>query len=125
MTVLDTTDQESLHRECELHVPGSLRVARYTQLAVLKGFRGLGIPLRLMLEAREQVIRPGKFDLTWLLYAARYTENCSFQRGTRISGTARDYSDTARSVSSAVKSGNQFRIVTRHGSLTKTITRIT
>jgi hypothetical protein len=43
-------------------------VARFTHLAVLKPFRGLNIPLAMMLEAHRSVIVPGEFDHTWLLF---------------------------------------------------------
>lgn len=43
-------------------------MARYTQLAVLRGYRGLKIPLVLMLEAHRRFVAPGRFDYTWLLF---------------------------------------------------------
>ena len=46
------------------------RVARYTQLAVLRSYRGLKIPLMLMLEAHRRFVTPRQFDYTWLLFDA-------------------------------------------------------
>ncbi len=79
LTVLDTTGDTRLQQQCRLRVPDGARVARYAQLAVAKDSRGFGIPLRLMLEARERVILPVRFDFTWLLYDAKRIQRCSFR----------------------------------------------
>lgn len=43
------------------------RCARYTRLAVLPGFRGQNLSLRLILEAQRQLVAPKEFRRTWLL----------------------------------------------------------
>jgi hypothetical protein len=66
--VLDTTNNPQLHEELGLKFDPQARVARYTHLAVLKPYRGMNIPLAMMLEAHRSVIVPRKFDRTWLLF---------------------------------------------------------
>jgi hypothetical protein len=44
------------------------RVARYTQLVALKPYRGMNMPLRLILEGHRRFVAPGQFDYTWLLW---------------------------------------------------------
>jgi hypothetical protein len=56
------------------------KAARYTQLAVLKPFRGLNIPLALIAEAHRQFVGPRGFEYTWLLYNAGNAERCSLRR---------------------------------------------
>ena len=51
------------------------RVARYTHLAVLKPYRGLNIPLAMMLEAHRRLIVPRQFDYTWLLFDVERAAN--------------------------------------------------
>ena len=71
LRVVDTTSDKELHQRCQLAFDSSMRTARYTQLAVLKAYRGMDIPLMLMLEAHRQFVRPGGFDMSWLLFAAQ------------------------------------------------------
>src|SRR5687767_6051637 len=66
LRVVDTTTDKELHQRCQLAFDSSMRTARYTQLAVLKPYRGMDIPLMLMLEAHRQFVRPGGFDVSWL-----------------------------------------------------------
>jgi hypothetical protein len=68
LTVVDTSDQHQLHDSLGLGFNSKTRVARFTHLAVLKPYRGRKIPLALMLEAHRNVIVPGDFDHTWLLF---------------------------------------------------------
>ena len=68
LCVLDTSHDRQLHESFGLKFEPGARVARYTHLAVLEPYRGLHIPLAMMLEARRRVIVPRQFDYTWLLF---------------------------------------------------------
>jgi hypothetical protein len=70
LSVVDTSRHHELHNGYGLEFPPAARVARYTQLAVLRPYRGLNIPLMLMLEAHRRFVAPGQFDYTWLLFDA-------------------------------------------------------
>jgi len=70
LTVLDTTGEDGLHRKYGLSFPESAKVARYTRLAVLPPYRGMGISLRLMYEARRRFVLPERFEHSWLLFDA-------------------------------------------------------
>jgi len=70
LSVVDTSDEHQLHDSLRLGFDPQARVARFTHLAVLKPFRGLNIPLAMMLEAHRSVIVPCQFDYTWLLFDA-------------------------------------------------------
>lgn len=68
LCVLDTSGNHQLHEELGLKFDPQARVARYTLLAVLKPYRGMNIPLAMMVEAYRTVIVPRRFDFTWLLF---------------------------------------------------------
>jgi hypothetical protein len=68
LCVLDTSNHDELHQSFELKFELSARAARYTHLAVLKPYRGMNIPLAMMIEAHRSVIVPSQFDYTWLLF---------------------------------------------------------
>ena len=68
LSVVDTSRQYQLHESLGLTFDREARVARFTHLAVLKPYRGMNIPLAMMLEAHRCVIVPGQFDFTWLLF---------------------------------------------------------
>jgi len=68
LSVVDTSGQHQLHDSLGLGFDPQARAARFTHLAVLKPFRGMNIPLAMMLEAHQRVIVPGQFDYTWLLF---------------------------------------------------------
>jgi GNAT superfamily N-acetyltransferase len=70
LTVLDTSGDRDLHTKYGLTFRDSDKVARYTRLAVLSPYRGMGISLRLMHEARRRFVLPERFDYTWLLFDA-------------------------------------------------------
>lgn len=70
LSVVDTTGDTGLHDGFRLPFGGRARVARYTQLAVLKPYRGCHIPLRMILEAHWRFVVPGGFEHTWLLFHA-------------------------------------------------------
>src|SRR3954454_24791329 len=64
LSVVETTGDVSLHDALEMSFPERARVARYTQLAVLKEYRGLGVPCSMLLEARRRFVVPNRFDYT-------------------------------------------------------------
>jgi hypothetical protein len=68
LTVVDTSGRHQLHDSLGLGFGPEARVARFTHLAVLNPFRGLNVPLAMMLEAHRSVIVPRRFDYTWLLF---------------------------------------------------------
>jgi hypothetical protein len=70
LSVVDTSSDHELHDGYGLRFRAGVRVARYTQLAVLKPYRGLNFPLLLMLEAHRRCVAPNRFDYTWLLFDA-------------------------------------------------------
>lgn len=71
LSVVDTSGDHELHEGYGLKFPSLARAARYTQLAVLRPYRGMNVPLMLMLEAHRRCVAPGGFDYTWLLFDAQ------------------------------------------------------
>lgn len=71
LTVVDTTNEVELCEQYGLHPHPNARTARYTQLAVSKPYRGLNLPLMLILEAHYRFVAPGGFTHTWLLFDAK------------------------------------------------------
>jgi hypothetical protein len=67
LSAVETSGDDYLHQRYGLDFPLGARVARYTQLAVLRPYRGLNLPLKLILEAHRRFVAPGRFDYTWLL----------------------------------------------------------
>jgi hypothetical protein len=70
LSVIETSDDHQLHKNYDLNFGLHTRAARYTQLAVLKPYRGMNLPMRLMLEAHSRFVVPHLFDYTWLLFDA-------------------------------------------------------
>jgi hypothetical protein len=70
LSVVDTSGDHGLHEGYGLKLPSQARVARYAQLAVLRRYRGLYLPLMLMLEAHRRCVVPNRFEYTWLLFDA-------------------------------------------------------
>ena len=68
LSVVNTSGQHQLHESLGLRFEPEARVARFTHLAVLKPYRGMNIPLAMMVEAHRSVIVPRDFDYTWLLF---------------------------------------------------------
>jgi hypothetical protein len=68
LSVVNTTGADQLHDSLGLRFDPQARVARFTHLAVLKHYRGMNIPLAMMLEAHRSMIVPGQFDHAWLLF---------------------------------------------------------
>ncbi len=56
LTVIETTSDEDVHRRLKLVFPPGAHVARFAQLAVLKPYRGLNLPGRLIQEARWRLL---------------------------------------------------------------------
>jgi hypothetical protein len=75
LSVVDTSGNHNLHAGYRLTFPSSARVARYTQLAVLRPYRGLNIPLMLMLEAYRRYVARDRFDYTWLLFDSQRADS--------------------------------------------------
>jgi hypothetical protein len=77
LTVVDTTNEVGLCERYGLHLRPDARTARYTQLAVSKPYRGMNLPLRLILKAHYHFVAPGEFTHTWLLFDAKRAANSS------------------------------------------------
>jgi hypothetical protein len=77
LTVVDTTKETDLREQYGLYLHPNARTARYTQLAVSKPYRGMNLPLMLILEAHCHFVVPGRFTHTWLLFDAKRTANSS------------------------------------------------
>jgi len=80
LSVIDTTGNQQLHETFGLKFDGEARVARYIHLAVLKPYRGMNIPLALMLDAYRGVIVPREFDYSWLLFDVERAPNSFLSR---------------------------------------------
>ena len=80
LTVIETTGEDELHRSLGLIFNPGTRVARYTQLAVLKPYRGLHLPSQLVLQAHRQFVAPRRIDFTWLLFDAERANSSPFCR---------------------------------------------
>src|SRR5260370_24441843 len=80
LCVLDTSDDHQLHERFGLKFEPQARVARYTHLAVLKPYRGMNIPLAMMIEAHRRVIVPLQLDYTWLLFYFERAAHCFLSR---------------------------------------------
>ena len=76
LTVLETTGEEEMHSRLGLSFHDE-RAARYTQLAVLKPYRGLNLPVRLILEAHRLFVGPNDIRYTWLLFHAERARTSS------------------------------------------------
>ena len=70
LSVIDTSGDEQLHEGHNLGFAPGGRAARFTHLAVLRPFRGMNIPLVMMLEAHRLFVAPRRYDYTWLLFDA-------------------------------------------------------
>lgn len=72
LSVVDTTNDNELHRRYRLSFEKNDRVARYAQLAILKPYRNRGIFKILFQMAQSTVIRSQGFTAEWLLYPAAH-----------------------------------------------------
>src|SRR5215470_13995657 len=77
LTVVDTTNEIDLCERYGLRLHPDARTARYTQLAVSKPYRGMNLPLMLILKAHHHFVAPGEFTHTWLLFDAKRAVNSS------------------------------------------------
>jgi len=77
LTVVDTTNEADLCERYGLCLGPDPRTARYMQLAVSMPYRGMNLPLKLILEAHYRFVAPGKFTHTWLLFDAERAANSS------------------------------------------------
>jgi hypothetical protein len=77
LTVVDTTNEVDLCEQYGLCLDPGARTARYTQLAVTKPYRGMNLPLMLILKAHYNFVAPGKFSHTWLLFDAKRAASSS------------------------------------------------
>jgi hypothetical protein len=80
LTVIETTNDRELHRRLRLRFPADARIARYTQMAVLKPYRGLNLPVRMVAEAHRQFVVPRRIGHTWLVFNADRAASSSFCR---------------------------------------------
>lgn len=80
LSVVETTGDAAQHSAMELSFPDGIRVARYTQLAVLKAYRGLHLPAHMISEARRRFVLPNHILYTWLLFNAGTARSSSFCR---------------------------------------------
>jgi hypothetical protein len=71
LTLLETSGDKSIHRKYNLAFRPDARSVRYTQLCVLRAFRGRSLPIRLILEGHRLLVEPGEFDYSWLLFNAQ------------------------------------------------------
>jgi hypothetical protein len=79
LTVVDTTNETDLCGRYGLCLHPNARTARYTQLAVVKPYRGMNLPLMLILKAHYHFVVPGDFTHTWLLFDAKRAANSSLR----------------------------------------------
>jgi hypothetical protein len=70
LTVLETTGDPKLHRRLGLAYFEGKGAARYTQLAVLKPYRGMNLPILLITEAQKRFVGPKQIRYTWLMFDA-------------------------------------------------------
>jgi len=80
LSVMDTTGNRQLHQRHRLSFGEKERVARYTQLAILKRYRKRGIFEMLIETAQRTIIRPHGFTVGWLLYPAAHAHSCKLTR---------------------------------------------
>jgi len=75
LSVVDTTGDRQVHQRYRLRFAEHDRVARYSQLAVLRPYRKRGIFKMLIDTAQSTVIRPNGFAVGWLLYTAAHARS--------------------------------------------------
>lgn len=91
LSVVETTDDAALHSALDLLFPDGIRVARYTQLAVLRAYRGLHLPAHLLSEARRRFVVPNQILYTWLLFNAETARSSSFCRELRFKCSEKEF----------------------------------
>jgi len=88
LSVIDTSGDQRLHTSFGLKFEPHARVARYMHLAVLKPYRGMNIPLMMMLEAYRRIIIPHRYDYTWLLFDVKRASTSFLRRQLGFTPTA-------------------------------------
>jgi len=77
VSVADTSGEQDLHERFHLNFDAEARVARFSHLAVLMPYRGMNVPLMMMHQSFRQIIGPGDFAHSWLLFDAARAESSS------------------------------------------------
>lgn len=80
LSVMDTTGNRRVHQQNRLSFGEKERVARYTQLAILKPYRNRGIFEMLIETAQRTVVRPHGFTVEWLLYPVALASSSKLTR---------------------------------------------
>jgi acyl carrier protein len=75
LSVVDTTTDRELHQKYHLAFDHNDRVARYSQLAILRPYRKRGVFEVLFKTALATVIHPEQFTVGWLLYPAAHARS--------------------------------------------------
>jgi hypothetical protein len=70
LSVVDTSGDHDLVDRYGLEFDARARTARYAQLAVLKPYRGMSIPLMMIIEGQRRFVMPRQIQYTWLLFDA-------------------------------------------------------
>jgi hypothetical protein len=70
LSVVETSEDQDLTDKYGLDFSSGELTARYTQLAVLKSYRGMSIPLMMIMEGHRRFVVPRQIDYTWLLFDA-------------------------------------------------------
>jgi hypothetical protein len=70
LSIVDTSGDQDLTDKYGLDFATGKLTARYTQLAVLKAYRGMSIPLMMIMEGHRRFVAPRQIDYTWLLFDA-------------------------------------------------------
>jgi hypothetical protein len=70
LSVVDTSGDHDLVDRYGLEFDAKAGTARYAQLAVLKPYRGMSIPLMMIIEGRRRFVAPRQIQYTWLLFDA-------------------------------------------------------
>lgn len=91
LTVVDTSGDRELHQSCGLEFHPAARVARYTQMAVIRPYRGMNIPLKLLVEAHHRFTEPGQYDYAWLLFDAERAASSLMCRWLAFTPTAGEF----------------------------------
>jgi GNAT superfamily N-acetyltransferase len=93
LTVVETSHDTLARRAFDLPVPLGASSAFYTCVAVLPEYRGLCVPIRLLLEARRNFVDPRGIQYTWLLYDADRADStrlCRIMKYRALAGVIHD-----------------------------------
>lgn len=70
LALVETSGDAAARARYGLQFGPNSRSVRYTQLSVLKPYRGIQLSLRLILEGHRLFVEPGHFDYSWLVFNA-------------------------------------------------------